>query len=104
MNVGVAHSEVNPNSSWLNSKGTWLTYVIFTLILHFVLLSLPFLSTPVAWTLTNVLHNCVSAHFFFSINIISSLNIPSFFDKLVCILSNAYHKRSAMGDYRSRKS
>jgi hypothetical protein len=60
MNVGEAHSETNPNSSWLNSKGTWLTYVIFTLILHFVLLSLPFLSTPVAWTLTNVLHNCVS--------------------------------------------
>lgn len=60
MNVGVAHSEVNPNSSWLNSKGTWVTYIIFTLILHFVLLSLPFLSTPVAWTLTNVLHSIVS--------------------------------------------
>jgi hypothetical protein len=60
MNVGVAHSELNPNCSWLNSKGTWVTYIIFTLMLHFVLLSLPFLTTPVAWTLTNVLHNCVS--------------------------------------------
>lgn len=57
MNVGVAHSELNPNSSWLNSKGTWVTYILFTLVLHFVLLSLPFLSTPVAWTLTNLIHN-----------------------------------------------
>lgn len=59
MNVGVAHSEQNPNVSWLNSKGIWFTYVIFVFMMHLVLLSLPFLSTAVAWTLTNVLHNVV---------------------------------------------
>ena len=57
MNVGVANSEQNPNVSWLNSKGIWLTYVIFTFAMHLVLLSLPFFSTAVAWTLTNVCHN-----------------------------------------------
>ncbi|RMZ92864.1 ORM1 1 [Brachionus plicatilis] len=57
MNVGVAHSEQNPNVSWLNSKGIWFTYVIFVFTMHLILLSLPFLSTAVAWTLTNVLHN-----------------------------------------------
>jgi len=59
MNVGVAHSEQNPNTSWLNSKGIWFTYIIFTTTMHLILLSLPFLTTPVAWTLTNVCHNLV---------------------------------------------
>lgn len=69
MNVGVAHSEQNPNVSWLNSKGIWFTYVIFVFTMHLVLLSLPFLTTAVAWTLTNVLHNVVSVmnNLFFSI-------------------------------------
>jgi len=57
MNVGVAHSEQNPNTSWLNSKGIWFTYIIFTTTMHLILLSLPFLSTAQSWTLTNVVHN-----------------------------------------------
>lgn len=60
MNVGVANSDQNPNSTWLNSKGIWFTYVIFTFTMHLILLSLPFLSTPVAWTLTNVFHNIIA--------------------------------------------
>lgn len=60
MNVGVANSEQNPNVSWLtNSKGIWFTYVIFTFTMHLILLSLPFFSTAVAWTLTNVCHDVV---------------------------------------------
>jgi hypothetical protein len=59
MNVGVANSDQNPNTSWLNSKGIWFTYVIFTTTMHLILLSLPFLSTAASWTLTNVLHNVV---------------------------------------------
>ena len=59
MNVGVANSEQNPNVSWLNSKGIWFTYIIFTFMMHLILLSLPFLSTAVAWTLTTVCHNVV---------------------------------------------
>ncbi|XP_064648329.1 ORM1-like protein 1 [Lineus longissimus] len=57
MNVGVATSEANPNSSYFNSKGMWLTYVILIGLVHFVLLSFPFFTVQVAWTMTNVVHN-----------------------------------------------
>ncbi|XP_040331575.1 uncharacterized protein LOC121030823 isoform X3 [Herpailurus yagouaroundi] len=57
MNVGVAHSEVNPNTRVMNSRGMWLTYALGVGLLHIVLLSIPFFSVPVAWTLTNVIHN-----------------------------------------------
>lgn len=60
MNVGVAHSEVNPNTRVMNSRGIWLAYVILVGLLHVVLLSIPFFSIPVVWTLTNVIHNLVS--------------------------------------------
>ncbi|KAM9484312.1 ORM1-like protein 1 isoform 1-T2 [Salvelinus alpinus] len=57
MNVGVAHSEVNPNTRVMNSRGIWLTYALGVGMLHIVLLSIPFFSVPVVWTLTNVIHN-----------------------------------------------
>ncbi|XP_048878552.1 ORM1-like protein 1 isoform X1 [Brienomyrus brachyistius] len=57
MNVGVAHSEVNPNTRVMNSRGIWLTYALGVGLLHVVLLSIPFFSVPVVWTLTNVIHN-----------------------------------------------
>lgn len=60
MNVGVAHSEVNPNTRVMNSRGIWLTYLLLTVVLHVVLLSIPFLTVPLVWTLTNVIHNLVS--------------------------------------------
>ncbi|XP_040197001.1 ORM1-like protein 2 [Rana temporaria] len=59
MNVGVAHSEVNPNTRVLNSRGIWLAYIILVGFLHIILLSFPFFSVPVVWTLTNVIHNFV---------------------------------------------
>ncbi len=59
MNVGVAHSDPNPNTSYFNSKGMWLTYVIVVAMLHYVFLSLPFLSVAWSWTLTHVSHNLV---------------------------------------------
>ena len=59
MNVGVAHSDPNPNSTFFNSRGMWITYIIIVIIVHYMLLSLPFLSIAVAWTLTNVIHNMV---------------------------------------------
>jgi len=37
----------------------WLTYAIGVTILHLFLLSVPFLSIPMAWTLTNLIHNTV---------------------------------------------
>ncbi|KAL6483099.1 hypothetical protein MHYP_G00079710 [Metynnis hypsauchen] len=57
MNVGVAHSEVNPNTRVMNSRGIWLTYLLLTIVLHIVLLSIPFFSVSLVWTLTNVIHN-----------------------------------------------
>ncbi|CAH2224343.1 ORM1 2 [Pelobates cultripes] len=59
MNVGVAHSEVNPNTRVLNSRGIWLAYIILVAFLHIILLSFPFFSVPVVWTLTNVIHNLI---------------------------------------------
>ncbi|XP_042900853.1 ORM1-like protein 3 [Parasteatoda tepidariorum] len=57
MMLGGTHSEVNPNSLWLNSRGMWLSYLIGVLFLHLILLSFPFLSVAWVWTLTNVFHN-----------------------------------------------
>ncbi|XP_042799051.1 ORM1-like protein 2 [Panthera leo] len=57
MNVWVAHSEVNPNTQVMNSQRIWLAYLILAGLLHVVLLSIFFFSTPVVWTLTNVIHN-----------------------------------------------
>ena len=56
----MAHSEVNPNTLVMNSLGIWLAYIISVGLLHVVLLSIPFFSIPVVWTLTNVIHNLVS--------------------------------------------
>ena len=61
MNVGTAHSEVNPNTRVMNSRGIWLSYVLAIGLLHVVLLSIPFVSVPVVWTLTNLNHNKVRA-------------------------------------------
>ncbi|XP_042330422.1 ORM1-like protein 3 isoform X1 [Sceloporus undulatus] len=57
MNVGTAHSEVNPNTRVMNSRGIWLSYVLGIGLLHVILLSIPFFSVPVVWTLTNIIHN-----------------------------------------------
>ena len=53
----------NPNESWLESKGTWFTYVLLIIIGHLVILSIPFFDTPTAWTLTNTFHNLVCYSF-----------------------------------------
>ena len=50
-------SLVNKNSEWLHSRGLWLTYTVGVLLLHLVILSLPFLTTAWCWTLTNLIHN-----------------------------------------------
>jgi hypothetical protein len=57
MNVGVANSNTNPNSTYFNSKGMWVTYIVLTGFIHYIFLSLPFLSVAMSWTLTNVIHN-----------------------------------------------
>ncbi|KAI6645954.1 ORM1-like protein 2-like [Oopsacas minuta] len=57
MQIGSLHSQKNPNAYWINHSGFWLTYFTIIAILHFSLMSIPFFSTAVAWTLTNALHS-----------------------------------------------
>ncbi|CAL8263319.1 unnamed protein product [Arctogadus glacialis] len=57
MNVGTAHSEVNPNTRVMSSRGMWLSYLLCIGLLHVILLSIPIVSVPVVWTLTNLIHN-----------------------------------------------
>lgn len=57
--LGGTPGEINPNSSWLNSRGMWLTYCVGVLTLHLVLLSFPFFSVAWVWTLTNLIHSLV---------------------------------------------
>ncbi|XP_014664395.1 PREDICTED: ORM1-like protein 2 [Priapulus caudatus] len=51
---------VNPNTSWLNSRGAWLFYILIITVGHLILLSFPFLSVAAVWTLTNTIHNIVT--------------------------------------------
>ncbi|XP_063233137.1 ORM1-like protein [Bacillus rossius redtenbacheri] len=51
------HGEPNPNTTWLRSRGFWLSYVLGMLTLHLILLCVPPFSVATAWTLTNLIHN-----------------------------------------------
>ncbi|CAD7673679.1 unnamed protein product [Nyctereutes procyonoides] len=42
MNIGVAHSEVNPNTRVMSRRGLWLTYALGVGLLCIILLSIPF--------------------------------------------------------------
>jgi hypothetical protein len=84
MNVGVAHSEVNPNTRVMNSRGIWLAYLLLVTVLHVVLLSIPVLTVPLVWTLTNVIHNLVSPSIYslFIIFLIKCSHLNTFLFKL----------------------
>lgn len=58
--IAGGHGDPNPNTSWLDSRGFWLSYGLGILCFHLVLLSVPFINIPMAWTITNTLHNLVS--------------------------------------------
>lgn len=58
--IAGGHGETNPNSSWLSARGFWLAYFLGLLLVHLLLLSVPFVTIPLAWTITNLLHNAVS--------------------------------------------
>ncbi len=50
----------NPNEQWLYARGMSIAYMTTVLIVHLALISIPFISTEDAWTLTNALHSLVS--------------------------------------------
>ncbi|XP_062517446.1 ORM1-like protein 2 [Corticium candelabrum] len=49
-----------PNTKWMNSRGIFGFYVLIVFLLYFVLLSVPFIASPVAWTLTHCIHSAFS--------------------------------------------
>ncbi|KAL4222466.1 ORM1-like protein 3 [Mactra antiquata] len=57
MQVGTASGCENPTSYYFNQRGIWLTYVLVIFLAHLFILSMPFFTTAIAWTLTNVLHD-----------------------------------------------
>ncbi|XP_004522193.1 ORM1-like protein [Ceratitis capitata] len=61
--IAGGHGELNPNATWLGARGMWLAYGLGVLTVHLILLSVPFISIPMAWTITNLLHN--AAHLYF---------------------------------------
>lgn len=67
--IAGGHGEANPNTSWLDSRGFWLAYVLGMLFIHLVLLSIPFVNVYFAWTITNVLHNLVSGEINFYVKL-----------------------------------
>ena len=61
---------LNKNLWFVSSKEARSTYVFLVILLHAMLLSMPFLNTSQAWTLTNLLHAVVSTNKFIT-------NLPS---------------------------
>mmetsp|Transcript_11047 Transcript_11047/g.33017 ORF Transcript_11047/g.33017 Transcript_11047/m.33017 type:complete len:162 (+) Transcript_11047:120-605(+) len=55
---------LNPNAMWIANPGFVIWYIGVFVITHLALLSLPFLSTPWAWTLTNLAHAGVTFYLF----------------------------------------
>lgn len=49
----------NPNTTWLNLRGTWLTNVLLVVAFLFVFSLLPGMTRELSWTLTNVTYNIV---------------------------------------------
>ena len=58
--IAGGHGDPNPNTSWCCARGMWLAYILGILIVHLILLAVPFVSISVAWTLTNLMHSAVS--------------------------------------------
>eukprot|EP00118_Oscarella_pearsei_P025886 m.308964 g.308964 ORF g.308964 m.308964 type:complete len:150 (+) comp45182_c0_seq1:28-477(+) len=46
-----------PNSAWTHGRNLAIFYVIAIIVLHYLLMSLPFVTVAQAWTLTNCLHS-----------------------------------------------
>jgi hypothetical protein len=47
----------NPNSSWVNSKGTWVTNILIICAIKILFSAIPYISREASWTLTNVAYN-----------------------------------------------
>lgn len=54
----------NPNASWINGRGTWVTCVALVIIMKIIFSALPGVSNEFSWTLTNVSYNVLTFIFF----------------------------------------
>lgn len=89
MEVARTRSASNPNVEWLNSRGIWVTYVLFILLEHFFFLSIPILTVPQAWTLTFTFHNLVSYRLvYFDTCHLYHSNLMQLHDDCICQLLN----------------
>lgn len=51
----------NPNTTWLNFRGTWLTNILIVVVLKVAFSLVPGITCEVSWTLTNLTYNIVPA-------------------------------------------
>ncbi|KAI8820467.1 ORMDL family [Fimicolochytrium jonesii] len=50
-------SQTNPNSGWINLRGSWLTNLLMMVLIRLSMSVLPGISTEASWTLTNLIYN-----------------------------------------------
>eukprot|EP00037_Helgoeca_nana_P012625 m.115210 g.115210 ORF g.115210 m.115210 type:complete len:161 (+) comp21551_c0_seq1:65-547(+) len=55
---------LNPNATWIVNSGFVIWYIGVFCIVHLSILSMPFLSTSWAWTVTNLAHAIVTFYLF----------------------------------------
>ncbi|KAJ1913101.1 sphingolipid homeostasis protein orm1 [Tieghemiomyces parasiticus] len=53
----VGHTQINPNSQWVNSRGAWVAHIIYIMFLKYIFGIIPWISTETSWTLTNWMYN-----------------------------------------------
>ncbi|KAI8898727.1 ORMDL family [Globomyces pollinis-pini] len=51
--------DVNPNTKWINSRGSWIVLGIIIFIIRVGVAVLPGISTELSWTLTNLIFNII---------------------------------------------
>jgi hypothetical protein len=53
-------ASLNKNTSWLDSPGTWVTYLMVLLAIRFALAGITSIHSATAWTTWHCLHALVS--------------------------------------------
>lgn len=98
--IAGGHGDPNPNTSWLDSRGMWLAYILGVLAFHVILLAIPFVSIPMAWTITNLLHNLVRLNYERILYIFSIIGIIGYAGSSVL---PTLHQRGSLDEHRYRQ-
>ncbi|EGF77625.1 hypothetical protein BATDEDRAFT_27467 [Batrachochytrium dendrobatidis JAM81] len=54
----------NPNSTWVNSRGSWIATIVVIFFMRVGLAVVPGITTEASWTLTNVGYNTITFFMF----------------------------------------